>query len=58
MTQNLASVEQGGNLSFWIDVRRTGEELLDKGAGELPENDLHLGIHTHNLQPGIFRLSS
>lgn len=32
ITQNLASVEQGENLRFWVDVKRTGEELLDKGG--------------------------
>lgn len=31
MTQNLVSVEQGENLRFWVEVMRTGEELLDKG---------------------------
>lgn len=34
ITQNLASVEQGENLRFWVDVMRTGEELLDKGGLE------------------------
>lgn len=44
ITQNLASVEHGENLRFWVDVMRIGEDLLDKGrwARELPENYLHL----------------